>query len=196
MRHATKRLWLALVWCAIVGAAVQAPPAQAEDWGWKYEGTAGDEQFVMGFRAGPGFMTQSTGTSKVGPTVNFSGMYTINAWFRAGMMLDWDHHHIQRRGGSLNTVSFMPAVLEFRPGRFGPVMPYGSMGIGVNINDDNQSDSVAWRTAAGLDYPLTNWFPNAPKSLMLNTEAAWKRNRANNADFSTLNWLFGLRYGF
>lgn len=173
-----------------------ATPVQAAD-AWTYEGMAGDDHFNIGFRAGPSFMTQSTGTSTVGPTLNFLGMYTINKWFRAGMMLDWEHHSIKSPGsGSLNTVSFLPVMLEYRPGHFGNVIPYLSTGIGININDENQRDSFAWRVAGGLDYALTNWFPNAPKGLMLNTEAAWKRNRADNADFSTLNWLFGVRYGF
>lgn len=171
-------------------------PVQAAD-GWTYEGMAGDDHFNIGFRTGPSFMTQSSGTSTAGPTVNFLGMYSINKWFRAGMMLDWERYSIDGPGSrAINTVSFLPAMLEYRPGHFGAVIPYLSTGIGININDENQHDSFAWRVGGGIDYELVNWFPNAPKGLMLNTEAAWKHNRANNADFSTLNWLFGVRYGF
>lgn len=192
-----RQILVGILALGLLTAAVRPSGAAAADWGWAYEGMAGEESFVVGFRTGPSFMTQSSGTSTAGPNVNFLGMYSVNKWFRVGMMLDWENHGVKGPGsGSLNTVTFLPAVLEYRPGHFGPLIPYVSTGIGLNINDYNVSDSFAWRTAGGIDFALTNWFPNAPPGLMLNTEAAWKRNRVDGADFSTLNWLFGIRYGF
>ncbi|GKS56744.1 hypothetical protein YTPLAS18_02710 [Nitrospira sp.] len=174
----------------------QLGSAQA-DWKWVYEGMAEDGQIVLGFRAGPSYMTQNAGTSTSGPLLNWHAMYAINKWFRTGMMLEWESHSFDQRGrGSLDTVSLLPAMLEFRPGHFGPLIPYVSTGIGVNINDSNVSDSFAWRMAGGLDYALTNWFPNAPPGLMLNTEAAWKRNRIDRVDYSTLSLIFGIRFAF
>ena len=186
---------LIILTCLI--ALVPWGSVHASDWDWTYEGMADEGKFVFGVRTGPSYMTQSTGTSTAGPTLNFHGMGAINKWFRMGMIVEWEHHGFdQPRNGSFNTVSWLPAVLEFRPGHFGTIIPYVSAGIGLNFNDSNVSDGLAWRTAGGIDYALTNWFPNAPPGLMLNTEAAWKRNRVDGADFSTLNWLFGIRFAF
>jgi hypothetical protein len=85
---------------------------------------------------------------------------------------------------------------RIRPGHIGGVIPYLSIGIGVNINTDNVQDSFAWRTAGGLDYALGNWIASAPKGLMLNTEVAWKRNHVNIGEGSAISLLFGIRYTF
>ena len=172
---------------------VQLENARAD---WTYEGMAEDGQIVFGFRVGPSFMTQSAGTSTSGPLLNWHGMYAFNKWFRTGFMLEWESHGFEGRNDRLDTVTLLPAMLEFRPGHFGALIPYVSTGIGVNVNDSNVSDSFAWRIAGGTDYALTNWFPNAPPGLMLNTEVAWKRNRVDRTDFSTLSWLFGIRFAY
>ncbi len=161
---------------------------------WVHEGMAEEGRITGGFRVGPSFVTQSSGVDTVGPLVNFQGMYGLNRWFRVGMILEWQRHGADV-GGAVNTISILPVNLEYRPGHFGPFVPYLTTGIGVNINTNNVSDSFAWRFGGGVDYALTNLMPGAPQGLMLNVESVWKRNHAN-ADGSTMGLLFGVRHTF
>lgn len=163
---------------------------------WTHEGMADEGKWTAGFRVGPSFITQGSVLDTTGPALNFQALYGINRWFRLGSMLEWENHGFDRRSGSLDTVTLLPLMLEYRPGRFGAVIPYVSTGIGVNINSNDVQDSFAWRTAGGMDYALTNWFPNAPKGLMLNTEVAWKRNTIEAGEASALTMLFGVRHTF
>ena len=201
-----------------VGALVAAlgwysvGPAQAD---WVHEGQANEGKWTLGARTGFNIPTQSwaddTKTS-IGPTpINLQAMYGISKWIRLGFMMEWERRSIDSRNpsfdlGTLNTVSLLPTV-EFRPGHFSGVTPYLSTSIGVNVNsfseDDNavkisQANTFAYRLAGGLDFPLTH-------NLMLNTEAAWKRNRggleinnrdAGSVDASTISLLVGVRYTF
>ena len=167
----------------------------AADWGWVHEGMAEEGKITAGFRVGPSFTTQSSGLSTIGPALNFQGMYGLNKWFRAGMMLEWERHGIDAGSGSVNTITILPVALEYRPGHFGPLVPYLTTGIGVNINTHNVPNAFAWRVGGGIDYALTNWFPGAPKGLMLNMETAWKRNHPE-GDGSTMGLLFGVRHTF
>lgn len=187
-------------------------PAQAE---WVHEGQANEGKWTLGARTGFNIPTQSwadnTKTS-VGPTpINLHAMYGISKWIRLGFMMEWERRSIDDRNpnidlGTLNTVSLLPTV-EFRPGHFSGVTPYLSTSIGVNVNsfsEDNDAvkishaNTFAYRLAGGLDFPLA---PN----LMLNTEAAWKRNRggleinnqdAGSFDASSISLLVGVRYTF
>jgi hypothetical protein len=163
---------------------------------WINEGMAEPGKWTTGFRVGPSFITQNSALDTAGPALNFQGLYGMNRWFRIGGMLEWSNHGFDRGSGSVDTVTLLPVLLEYRPGHFGPVIPYLSTGIGVNINSNNVSDSFAWRTAGGIDYAMNNWFPNLPKGLMLNTEVAWNRNHTNIGDLSALSMLFGVRYTF
>lgn len=163
---------------------------------WTHEGMADEGKWTAGFRVGPSFITQGSVLDTTGPALNFQALYGINRWFRLGSMLEWENHGFHRRSGSLDTVTLLPLMLEYRPGHFGAVIPYVSTGIGVNINSNDVQDSFAWRTAGGMDYALTNWFPNAPKGLMLNTEVAWKRNTIEASEASALTMLFGVRHTF
>lgn len=173
-----------------------AHPSDAADGGWVHEGMAEEGRITGGFRVGPSFTTQGSGVSTVGPLVNFQGMYGLNKWFRAGMMLEWENHGVDDPGtGSVNTVTLLPVNLEYRPGHFGNLIPYVTTGIGVNINTHNVSDSFAWRVGGGVDYALTNLLPGAPQGMKLNVETAWKRNHAN-GDASTIGLLFGVRHTF
>lgn len=173
-----------------------AHPSDAADGGWVHEGMAEEGRITGGFRVGPSFTTQGSGVSTVGPLVNFQGMYGLNKWFRAGMMLEWENHGVDAPGtGSVNTVTLLPINLEYRPGHFGNLIPYVTTGIGVNINTHNVSDSFAWRVGGGVDYALTNLLPGAPQGMKLNVETAWKRNHAN-GDASTIGLLFGVRHTF
>ena len=188
---------------------------------WVAEGQAPEGRWTAGFRAGFSPITQemfastfgSTDTS-VGPVLNFMGMYGINKWMNVGLMLEYNRHGVSSKKtqdvGTLNTVSLLPTV-EFRPGRLGRMVPYGSVGMGVNVNSFSEDDSYkrnfgsvspgntfAFRLAGGVDYPLND-------RLALNTEVAWKRNRgglelagadAGSFDASSINVLFGVKYTF
>jgi outer membrane protein len=163
---------------------------------WVHEGMAEEGKIMAGVRVGPSFITQSAGVSTVGPAVNVQGMYGLNKWFRLGMMLEWENHGLDKpRNGSVDTITILPVNLEYRPGHFGNFIPYFTTGIGVNINTKDVKDSFAWRVGGGIDYALTNLVQSAPKGLMLNMEAAWKRNHVD-ADASALGLLFGVRHTF
>lgn len=180
------------VMIASLGLSQSAVVQAAE---WVHEGMAEEGRITAGFRVGPNFATQDSGVSTVGPLVNFQGMYDINKWFRIGMILEWQRHGVDVGSGGVNTVSILPVNLEYRPGHFGPFVPYVTTGIGVNVNTHDVSDSFAWRVGGGIDYALANLVSTAPKGLMLNVETAWKRNHAS-ADLSTIGLLFGVRHTF
>ncbi|HKN87594.1 MAG TPA: outer membrane beta-barrel protein [Nitrospiraceae bacterium] len=205
--------WMTVaVFCAWGGASPMATNAQ-----WVAEGQAPEGRWTAGFRAGFSPLTQEMfggSDTSVGPVLNFMGMYGINKWMNVGLMLEYNRHGVSTEGtqdiGTLNTVSLLPTV-EFRPGRYGRLIPYGSVGMGVNVNSLSQDDAskrnvgtlsapntFAFRLAGGVDYPLSD-------KLALNTEVAWKRNRggieqndvdAGPFDASSINVLFGVKYTF
>jgi hypothetical protein len=181
---------------AVVSLTLLSGAAHATDLAWVHEGMAEEGKITGGFRVGPSFTTQSSGVSTVGPLVNFQGMYGLNKWFRVGMMVEWERHGVDAGSGAVNTVSILPLNLEYRPGHFGPFVPYVTTGIGVNINTRDVSDTVAWRVGGGIDYALSNLMAGAPKGLMLNMETAWKRNSPGGSDASTMGLLFGVRHTF
>jgi hypothetical protein len=167
-----------------------------------HEGTARPGEFVAGFRVGPGFST-TPALDTVGPSLSFQGLYGLNRWLRVGMTLDWGQHSIDRNlatgtgtRGSFSTVTILPVYLEYRPGRLGDLQPYVATGIGVNINNKDVSNTMAWRAAGGFDYYLTNWFSGAPKGLALNTEVKYTRNTTDGFDLGGVALLFGARWSF
>lgn len=182
----------ALLVGASMGYGVPVTSTAAE---WVHEGMAEEGRFTAGFRVGPSFTTQSSGVSTVGPLVNFQGMYDLNRWFRVGAILEWERHGVDVGSGGVNTISILPVNLEYRPGHFGPLVPYVTTGIGVNVNTHDVSDTFAWRVGGGIDYALSNLMAGAPKGLMLNVETAWKRNHPT-TDGSTIGLLFGVRHTF
>lgn len=182
--------------CLMVFVLLTFSSGSASAADWVHDGMAEPGKWTTGFRLGPSFITQDSVLNTGGPVLNFQGLYGINRWFRLGGMLEWENHGFDRGPGSLDSVTLLPLLLEYRPGHFGPVIPYISTGIGVNINSNDVQDSFAWRTAGGIDYALNNWVPAAPKGLMLNTEVAWKRNHTDIGDVSAISMLFGLRYTF
>jgi len=188
-----KRTLLAVA-LVFTGVEVSRPDASSAA-EWVHEGMAEEGRFTVGFRVGPSFMTQSSGVSTVGPLVNFQGMYALNQWFRVGMILEWQRHGVDVGSGGVNTVSILPVNLEYRPGHWGPFIPYLTTGIGVNVNTNDVSDSFAWRIGGGIDYALSNLMAGAPKGLMLNTETVWKRNNPG-SDGSSMGLLFGVRHTF
>ena len=175
-------------------AVVLDTPAKAEE--WRIE-SAGIEpgKVMLGMRAGFAPLTQSlTGNTStdVGSLVNFQAMYSINKWFLAGMMLEWERHAVDRERpfrdlGHQDTVSVLPTV-EVRPVRFGPVVPYANMSFGVNVNSFGEnsptrispSNTFAWRLGWGADYMLT-------KQFSLNAEMAYKRNDGHATVNGSLN---------
>jgi len=220
----TKRFSLGLTILAIA-VIMSSHPAQAQ---WVADGQAYEGQLTLGIRAGFGFPTQSVidrgingnTSSGVGPVLNFEAMYGISKLVRLGMMFEYQNYSLSNdtnpvRGngsgaslGTLHTVSLLPTV-EVRPGRLGPIAPYVSAGIGVNINSFSEDgymgatrlspdSTFAFRLAGGMDYPIT-------QQLSLNTELAWKRNNGGYQingsnqgafDASALNFLLGLRMTF
>jgi outer membrane protein len=186
----------------------------------KGQSVAGD--FVFGLRAGLVVPTQqilenlSSGTS-VGPLVNLEGYYGIREWLRAGIMFEWHQFDVSSNNaqlGTLSTYSFLPTI-EFRPTRgimrnigFEWLIPYASLGTGVNVHSFSaatrlSNDTVsfpstfAFRVAGGLDFPITS-------HVAVNGEVAWKRDSGtfersgveNHFNASPLMFLFGLRVHF
>ena len=186
---------LARTWL-FAGAVLAWLPGSSNAAEWVHEGMAEPGKWTTGFRVGPSFITQPSLLNTTGPALNFQALYGINRWFRLGSMLEWENHGFDRARGSLDTITLIPLMLEYRPGHIGGVIPYLSTGIGVNINSNDVKDSFAWRTAGGFDYALTNWFSSAPRGLMLNTEVAWKRNQADIGEASAISMIFGVRYTF
>lgn len=206
----TTCVWVALFAVSLSIILGTVSGASAVDWKWQDGGTQ-KGRWLFGFRAGFAPLTQSLtdGTSTdVGSLVNLEGMYSLNKWLLAGLMLEWERHTVSDEQtnvdlGHQDTVSVLPTV-QVRPGRFGPLAPYASMGFGVNVNsfDDNiagrntsPSNNFAWRLAWGADYFLTS-------RLALNTEMAYKRNdghatvnggRVDDWNASSFGFLFGVR---
>jgi len=177
---------------------------------------------VVGVRAGVAIPTQTVlenlgNDTSVGPLVNVEALYALREWVRVGLMFEWHQHDINVGGpqfGTLNIFSLLPTV-EVRPTReamrergINWVIPYASLGMGLNINSFSTaarfgntpvsfSDTFAFRVASGFDFPLTSRWA-------VNTELAWNRDsgsfklRGAEADFnaSSLNWLIGLRAQF
>ena len=165
-------------------------------------------RWVLGGRAGFAPLTQqvseNTSTS-IGPLVNFQAMYSLNSWFLAGMMMEWERHSVSLERpeidlGHQDTVSVLPTV-EIRPVRLGRFIPYVNMSFGVNINSFGEdtvvrispSNTFAWRLGWGTDYQLNERFA-------LNVEWAYKRNDGHTTGTGGLNndWnasSFGFLFG-
>lgn len=186
--------------------------SQAANMKWTSGGTE-QGKWMFGFRAGFAPLTQELRrnfSTEVGSLVNVQGMYSVNKWVLAGLTLEWERHAVNQERpfvdlGHVDTVSLLPTV-EVRPGRLGPIGPYASMGLGVNVNSFGEShalrgamispsNNVAWRLAWGADYFLTS-------SLALNAEMAYKRNdghvtinsvQSSDWNASSFAFLFGVR---
>ena len=204
-----------LVGFMAISALVLASQAKAEEWKME-QGGIEPGKVMLGMRAGFAPLTQSLNdftSTDVGSLVNFQGMYSLNKWLLAGMMLEWERHSMSAEGsgtdfGHQDTVSVLPTV-EVRPVKFGPVIPYANMSFGVNVNSFGESSSIggttispsnnfAWRLGWGADYMLT-------KQFALNTEMAYKRNdghatiggtRVNDWNASSFGFLFGAKLFF
>ncbi|NOT22518.1 MAG: outer membrane beta-barrel protein [Nitrospiraceae bacterium] len=204
-----------LVGLMLLSVLAQAGQAQSEEWKME-QGGIEPGKVVLGMRAGfaPATQTVSQGTSTdVGSLVNFQGMYSLNKWLLAGMMLEWERHGMNQERpnidlGHQDTVSILPTV-EIRPVKFGQLIPYANMSVGVNVNSFGESSAIsgntfspsntfAWRLGWGADYMLTRQFA-------LNTEMAYKRNdghvtvngvRDNDWNASSFGFLVGAKLFF
>lgn len=207
MRHCVM-----VVLIAVLAALSPSGVAKAESWKWTAGGIE-QGRWLLGFRAGFAPLTQelSLNTSTdVGSLVNVEGMYALNTFLLAGLMVEWERHGVDQERpavdlGHLDTVSVLPTV-QVRPGRLGPLAPYGSMSFGVNVNSFGESDDIgsttirpsnnfAWRLAWGADYFLS-------PGLALNAEMGYKRNdghvtinnvRLDDWNASSFGFLFGVR---
>lgn len=184
---------------------------------WKMEDGGTDPgKLVVGMRAGFAPVTQQVTrntSTDVGSLVNFEALYSLNSWALIGIMLEWERHSMsqERPGldlGHQDTVSVLPTV-ELRPVKFGPVVPYVNMSMGVNVNSFGESSAIrgtvispsntfAWRLGWGADYMFT-------KQFALNTEMAYKRNdghatvngiRNNDWNASSFGFLVGAKMFF
>jgi len=195
--------------CMVLSMLVLGGQAKAEEWKME-QGGIEPGKVMLGMRAGFAPLTQTVSegiSTDVGSLVNFQGMYSLNNWLLAGMMLEWERHGMSTERfdtdlGHQDTVSVLPTV-EVRPVRFGPLVPYANMSIGVNVNSFSgttisPSNNFAWRLGWGADYMLT-------KQFALNTEMAYKRNdghvtvngvRDNDWNASSFGFLFGAKMFF
>jgi opacity protein-like surface antigen len=204
-----------LVGFMVVSGLILGSQAQAESWKMEKGGTE-PGKVMLGMRAGVAPLTQSLNnftSTDVGSLVNFQGMYSLNKWLLAGMMVEWERHSMSAAistidFGHQDTVSVLPTV-ELRPVRFGPLVPYANMSVGINVNSFGESRAIsgttispsntfAWRFGWGIDYMLT-------KQLALNTEMAYKRNdghatfggfQVNDWNASSFGFLFGAKMFF
>ncbi len=181
--------------------------------------------WVFGLRAGMAIPTQKVirdfgDSTSIGPLINVEALYALKEWMRVGLMVEWHRHSIKMWGpefGTLNTVSILPTI-EFRPTRefledrgMTAVVPYASLGLGINANSLSKGsglsstttvsfdNTLAFRVAGGIDVPI------AP-GVALNGELAWNRNSGDyqlsslaattGFNASTLNLLFGVRAEF
>jgi len=181
--------------------------------------------WVFGLRAGIAIPTQKVirdfgDSTSIGPLVNVEALYAVKEWMRVGLMVEWHRHSIKMWGpefGTLNTVGILPTI-EFRPTRdfleergMGAIVPYGSLGLGVNANSLSKGsglpstatvsfdNTLAFRAAGGIDVPIA-------LGVSLNAEVAYNLNSGGyqlstlpaTTDFnaSTVNLLFGIRAEF
>jgi opacity protein-like surface antigen len=195
--------------CMVLSMLVLGGQAKAEEWKME-QGGIEPGKVMLGMRAGFAPLTQTVSegiSTDVGSLVNFQGMYSLNNWLLAGMMLEWERHGMSTERfdtdlGHQDTVSVLPTV-EVRPVRFGPLVPYANMSIGVNVNSFSgttisPSNNFAWRFGWGADYMLT-------KQFALNAEMAYKRNdghvtidgtRINDWNTSSFGFLVGVKLFF
>ena len=146
-------------------------------------------------RAGGSFPTSDilqNNDSEAGPAINLQFYYSFKRILNVGIMAEYDRHRVEQNGfggtGDFQTFSLIPFV----EGRVivGQVSPYASFGLGVNINDFDESgklntfcgatincrvnpkNTVAARIAGGMDIFLND-------HVALNLEVAWKSNKGD-----------------
>jgi opacity protein-like surface antigen len=205
--------------------------------GYSYMGSLADAQDVqgkwgLGINAGPSFMTQDVNSEepsdvgKVGPIVNGEIVYIMQDG-ALGLSVEWERHKVKESNvdsGDGTTISILPFT-ELRIPATENIIPYVSLGLGININSFDQSSAVnntctllgassckielnnsfALRINAGIEYLVT-------QNLALNTGIAWKLNSTHanitgnvagigfndeiKAHLNTFSLLLGFHYYF
>ncbi len=186
----TLRLVLAIVFVTTCGLAeVQAHSEEGKSitpprHGWGFSA-----------RTGPSFPTTDlfkNNDNEPGPALNVSFFYSFKRLLNVGVMAEYDHHRVEESGfdktGEFQTLSLMPFVEVHS--NFGRISPYASLGLGVNINDFDETDrrnnfcgttircrvnpenTVALRVGGGMDIFLND-------HVALNLEVAWKSNKGD-----------------
>src|SRR4029078_10840188 len=93
-----------LVGCMVLSVLFLSGQAKAEEWKME-KGGIEPGKVMLGMRAGFAPLTQSLNnftSTDVGSLVNFQGMYSLNTWLLAGMMVEWGRHAM--RNYKQNTV--------------------------------------------------------------------------------------------
>lgn len=201
-------------------------PAQAE-----LEPNRTATQWGATLRAGGSFFSTDLDSSNFGPTLNGQIFYNLagprgqmgHDW-NMGINVDYEHHELddtkaykdykQRYGlggtkADVHVITVMPFV-EFRT-RYDHWAPYFTTGVGMNFSavtnepsgiDIDVKNSLAVKVGIGADWFITD-------HIAINTEAAWKLNKADwkasltgttlasdNANLSVVQVLAGLRFYF
>jgi hypothetical protein len=102
----------------------------------------------LGIHAGPSFMTQDINSEepsdvgKVGPIVNGEIVYIMQDG-ALGLSVEWERHKVKESNvdlGDGTTISILPFT-ELRIPATENIIPYVSLGLGININSFNESSS-------------------------------------------------------
>lgn len=131
----------------------------------------------VGLRLGPSIYVQKLSDEtqgEAGPLFNGTVTYGLTNRFSAGLHIEWEKHTITNNAsdfiyGEETTISIIP-VMEFHPGPRGPLLPYGLLGVGINLNSFKESndlsatcspcrmepkDTLALKGGIGIDYFAT-----------------------------------------
>lgn len=197
------------------GICGMARPTHAEesDAGAAVPEVSVESRWVFSVRGGVVQGTQdhvSNGSPALGGAGSVQLLYQFNPHVRFGLTVDGQQQTLEVKGGNgtfgdLFTVAVMP-TMEMRPFLTSTVIPYLSVGLGMNFNMFSAESGVpaldynntfAARIAGGVDVPLTaHW--------SLNTEVAWRLNkgewtqlgRSGSYDATAVLGLVGIRYLF
>jgi opacity protein-like surface antigen len=186
-----------------------------------------DGKLGVGLRGGGGHVTQEVNEdvkARFGPVGEINVFYGASPKLLAGVELSWESYHLLLpcegcRLGEATVVSVIPTV-QYRLVHIEKFFPYVTLGLGINVNQFNESDrfgstctgcegidtknTFAFKVGGGLDYFVT---PN----FALNGALSWKVNTSTNAGYdirvggtslvqsddyrlNVFSLLFGFRY--
>ncbi|HET6371294.1 MAG TPA: hypothetical protein VFG95_08855 [Nitrospiria bacterium] len=163
-------------------------------------------KWAVGVRGGAAFFHQDVTedlSGKTGPIIGGDVLYRFTDIFSLGLDVEWERHNFEVLGldaGYSTTVSIIPFV-EIHPVGTKAILPYASLGVGLNVNafhphppvtvlTDNLppqlivaisqlsldkvdlDNTPAIKISAGVDLFAT-------QRVAVNTEIGWKRNSGN-----------------
>jgi hypothetical protein len=131
----------------------------------------------VGFRLGPSFLVERLSDKTEGDPgliINGNILYGLTDKLLAGLHVEWEKHTIKERFSDLiygeeSAVSIIPTI-EFHLRRGSPFSPYGSLGVGINMNSFRGSsdlnalcgpcqieprNTLALKGGVGIDYFVT-----------------------------------------